>query len=178
MTCFARSPGTAHRWFLRLALSAAAVSGNAFTIALFESGMLMNFGPFPVHEAEIVFKSALSYVMVNLNPIIEGHLLALPQRRAQYLRDLTLDERIDLFRTADIVAHAMKRLLAVPALEVTCQDGPIAGQTVPHVHLHILPRKIPTDWTSGVRRQAFEIRAELAQKYAAAVRDYLAGATD
>jgi diadenosine tetraphosphate (Ap4A) HIT family hydrolase len=72
----------------------------------------------------------------------------------------------------------MKRFLGTEALEVTCQDGPIAGQTVPHVHLHILPRRFPTDWTKGVRRQAAEIRAQLAQKYGAAIRDYLAGMMD
>jgi bis(5'-adenosyl)-triphosphatase len=78
-------------------------------------------------------------------------------------------ERRDLFETARFVMRAMKDFLKTEAIQVTLQDGPSAGQTVSHVHMHVIPRHMPTVWNPSVM-QSDELRNELAAKYAEVLR--------
>jgi bis(5'-adenosyl)-triphosphatase len=73
-----------------------------------------------------------------------GHVLVIPARPVLRLHDLSPAEVADLFLSARRVGAAVAGLVlpAVPlaALTVTVQDGPAAGQTVPQVHVHVIPR--------------------------------------
>ena len=106
----------------------------------------MNFGPYFIPEANIVYQTKLSFVFTNLRPAAEGHLLVSPKRVIQYFHDLTNEEKLDLIQTAELSSKIMKKYLNTEAIAVTVQDGPAAGQTVPHLHFHIIPRHIPTQW--------------------------------
>jgi bis(5'-adenosyl)-triphosphatase len=55
--------------------------------------------------------------------------------------DLTSEEVSDLWLTAKYVGQKLEPFYNASSLTFTIQDGPKAGQTVPHVHVHILPRK-------------------------------------
>jgi bis(5'-adenosyl)-triphosphatase len=55
--------------------------------------------------------------------------------------DLTADETSDLWLTAQKVGSKLETFHNASSLTLAIQDGPQAGQTVPHVHIHILPRK-------------------------------------
>ncbi len=61
------------------------------------------------------------------------------QRR---LSDLTRDEVSDLFNTVARIQRTLKRLYKADAFNVAVQDGEAAGQSVPHVHCHVIPRKV------------------------------------
>ena len=56
------------------------------------------------------------------------------------LSDLTKDEISDLFLTVTRVQRTLKRVYKAEAFNVAVQDGEIAGQSVPHVHCHVIPR--------------------------------------
>ena len=56
------------------------------------------------------------------------------------MSDLDPDEYIDLWRTVRSVQDALKRQYKCDSFNVAVQDGSAAGQSVPHVHVHILPR--------------------------------------
>lgn len=64
-----------------------------------------------------------------------------PKREAKRLSDLTVDESVDLFHTAMKVQGMLERVHCATATTVTVQDGEDAGQTVKHVHCHVMPRK-------------------------------------
>eukprot|EP00397_Hematodinium_sp_SG-2012_P066649 GEMP01100631.1.p1 GENE.GEMP01100631.1~~GEMP01100631.1.p1 ORF type:complete len:161 (+),score=39.29 GEMP01100631.1:91-573(+) len=98
------------------------------------------FGPYPIAASSIFHESKLSYAFVNLKPICCGHVLVSPQRVTARLQDLNPDEVQDLFTTVQAVGRALTRTHAATSLTVSVQDGPEAGQTVPHVHVHVMAR--------------------------------------
>jgi bis(5'-adenosyl)-triphosphatase len=102
----------------------------------------LKFGPFNV--ASQVFHtspSRLSYALVNLKPLLPGHVLVCPTRCVPRLSQLSIEETADLFVTVKHVSRTVERVFHATSLNVAVQDGADAGQSVPHVHVHIIPRK-------------------------------------
>ena len=82
--------------------------------------------------------------MVNLRPIVPGHVLVVSRRVTPRLSQLTDTEYTDLWHTVRIVQHLLvqqKHDSTRAAFNVAVQDGSAAGQSVPHVHVHLLPRR-------------------------------------
>ncbi|KAJ3217049.1 hypothetical protein HDU67_008607 [Dinochytrium kinnereticum] len=99
------------------------------------------FGPWPLSSGEIFFTSRLSLGFVNLKPVVPGHVLVIPRRLVKRFGELTTEEVSDLFASAQTIGRVMEREYSGESLTVTVQDGPMAGQTVPHIHVHVMPRK-------------------------------------
>jgi len=57
------------------------------------------------------------------------------------LKDLSAEEVTDLFLTVQKIGKAVETIYQANALNIAIQDGIAAGQSVPHVHTHIIPRK-------------------------------------
>ena len=51
------------------------------------------------------------------------------------------EEHADLFQSVRVVSNVLEKYYSADALNIAIQDGKDAGQSVPHVHVHILPRK-------------------------------------
>lgn len=100
-----------------------------------------SFGGHPVKSSSLFYCSPLSFAFVNRKPVLPGHVLISPLRLAERFGDLTPAEVSDLFQTAQTVSKVIEKHYNSTSLTITVQDGPEAGQTVKHVHLHILPRK-------------------------------------
>jgi bis(5'-adenosyl)-triphosphatase len=105
------------------------------------------FGRFVIPASSIFCRSRLSVSFVNLRPIVPGHVLVMPRRCVPLLDDLTPDEYDDLWRTVREAQRVLRQHYGgAPAdgctlgFNVAVQDGPEAGQSVPHVHVHVLPR--------------------------------------
>ena len=82
-----------------------------------------------------------TFAFVNLKPLLPGHVLVSPLRSVPRLSDLTSTEVCDLFLTVQRVSRMLERVYEASALNVAMQDGVDAGQSVPHVHAHLIPRK-------------------------------------
>ncbi|CAN4128374.1 unnamed protein product [Withania somnifera] len=88
------------------------------------------------------FDVDLPYINANWS----SHLCSFPksmihQREVQRFVELTTDETSDLWLTAQKVGKQLESYHKASSLTFAIQDGPQAGQTVPHVHIHIIPRK-------------------------------------
>lgn len=73
-------------------------------------------------------------------PVSRGHTLIVPRRHIGSLFDLTPEERHDLF---ELMAQCKKLLdtdFSPDGFNIGLNDGSAAGQTVMHVHLHLIPR--------------------------------------
>ncbi len=104
------------------------------------AGMSTFFGPHVIRASEVFFITKLSTAFVNLRPIVPGHILVIPTRVVRRFRDMTTDEVSDLFATVQHVGRVIEPIYGASSLTIALQDGPDAGQSVPHVHVHVLPR--------------------------------------
>lgn len=102
---------------------------------------MQHFGPHRLHSQHIFLKTALSMAFVNLRPVVPGHVLVAPLRPVRRLAEMTVEETQDLWLTVRRICPALQQLHGANSLTVSVQDGADAGQTVPHVHVHMLPRR-------------------------------------
>lgn len=124
----------------------------------------MQFSTFPVPEQFIIYKTDNIFVFTNLKPVLEGHVLVVPIRVVQRLHDLSDSERAEFFTVLELTKCVMKDIVGTEAVQVTLQDGPAGGQTVPHMHAHVIPRRLPTTWTIP-SQQPDDIRAQVSARY-------------
>ncbi|GMG98182.1 hypothetical protein Nepgr_000022 [Nepenthes gracilis] len=128
------------------------------------------FGPYKIDQKEVFYFTDLSYAMVNLRPLLPGHILhaciaVTILHEVKRFVDLTAAETSDLWLTAQKVASRLEHYHEASSVTFTIQDGPQAGQTVPHVHIHILPRKAGDFEKNDEIYDAIDLKEkELAQK--------------
>lgn len=100
----------------------------------------MLFGRFKIPGSHVFFKSQHSFGFVNLRPIVPGHVLISSKRVVPRLSDLNDEEYSDLWSTVRATQATLEKKYGPSAFNVAVQDGVSSGQSVPHVHVHILPR--------------------------------------
>lgn len=97
----------------------------------------------------------------NISPILEGHSLIIPVKHYESLFEMTEDEISSFFSFARKVTAFLCEIYEADAWDWSLQEGEEAGQSVKHLHLHIIPRK-PSDlkegeeWYQKLRQQQFE----------------------
>jgi len=111
------------------------------TVIPIDSHSEYQFGPYVVKSSCAFYRTGLSIAFVNRKPVLPGHILVCPIRVVEHLSDLNASETADLFLAVQSVAEVVKKHYSVTSLTIAVQDGPDAGQTVKHVHVHVLPRK-------------------------------------
>lgn len=99
----------------------------------------MNFAHINIPLDHVIYKSSLSYCFVNIKPFLQFHLLVSPIRIVERLNDLTENEGVDIFSTIRKIIEKLDIL--GEAWTISLQDGCFAGQTIPHLHFHLIPRR-------------------------------------
>lgn len=95
----------------------------------------------------VIYENDLVRAFPTNIPITLGHTLIVPQRCVRTLSGLTQAEVIAISRLAKRIQKALREFFGAKAFNMCWNEGRIAGQTVPHFHLHIIPRK---DGDSGL----------------------------
>ncbi|XP_049852614.1 uncharacterized protein LOC126332781 isoform X2 [Schistocerca gregaria] len=103
------------------------------------------FAQHPLHPSQLFYKSSYSLAFVNIKPVVPGHVLVIPKRRVRRFYELTKDELFDFSLSCQRVAKALEEYYGVRSMSLVIQDGVDAGQTVDHLHMHIMPRR-PNDF--------------------------------
>ena len=101
----------------------------------------LRFGEHIIKASVVFFRSKLSYGFVNRKPVVPGHVLVAPLRIVNRFCDLSEDEVADIFLSTQKISTVIEREFEATSLTIAIQDGADAGQTVPHFHVHILPRR-------------------------------------
>ncbi len=82
----------------------------------------------------------LAIAFMDLGQVNPGHVLVASKRHAANFYELTPDEAGAVMRMAQRVALAARRAFNPPGLMLLQANGAVAGQTVGHFHIHVLPR--------------------------------------
>jgi histidine triad (HIT) family protein len=88
----------------------------------------------------VVYEGTDVFALVPLRPAALGHTLAIPRRHVPDLFGLDAAEAVPLTEAVLLVAHAIRRSLRPDGLNVITSAGAAATQTVPHLHVHLVPR--------------------------------------
>ncbi|HEY4114390.1 MAG TPA: HIT family protein, partial [Rhizomicrobium sp.] len=88
-----------------------------------------------------IYEDEHTLSFMDIMPSIEGHTLVIPKEPAEEIFDLSPDGAAAVMRTTQKVATAVKRGLNCTGVMLVQLNGSAAGQSIPHVHFHILPRE-------------------------------------
>jgi len=97
--------------------------------------------PFCYLPAErFVLQSEHAVVIRDGFPVSPGHTLIIPRRHVASFFDVTDAERADLMSLLTAARDDLERQLHPAGFNIGINDGAAAGQTVPHLHMHLIPR--------------------------------------
>lgn len=90
-------------------------------------------------SANIVFEDAVSVCFLDRRPLFPGHCLLVPREHYETLMDLPSPLIGPLFGNAQLIARAMEQGLPADGSLVAINNR--VSQSVPHAHIHIIPRQ-------------------------------------
>ncbi|MEF8853823.1 MAG: HIT family protein [Haloarculaceae archaeon] len=87
-----------------------------------------------------VYEDDTALAFLDANPLASGHTLVVPKSHHERLQDLPDEEASWLYKVAHKLTEAVEGGVDADATTVAINNGEAAGQEVPHVHCHLVPR--------------------------------------
>ncbi|MCB1745024.1 MAG: HIT family protein [Gammaproteobacteria bacterium] len=87
-----------------------------------------------------LYEDEHSLAFMDINPANQGHALAIPKRHSENLFTIDPEDLAHTAQAAQRVAIAIHKSLAPAGINLVQANGPAAGQSVFHFHMHIMPR--------------------------------------
>jgi histidine triad (HIT) family protein len=81
-----------------------------------------------------------AYAFLDVNPLAPGHTLVIPKTHHERVGDMPPAVAGATFELVNEVTPAVEAAVDAPASTVAVNNGELAGQEVPHVHFHVVPR--------------------------------------
>jgi len=94
----------------------------------------------PFCEYDPVIDGTLVYVRYDIYPVSKGHCLVMPKRHVETWFDLNKEEQAEAFELIDQVKARLDKEYAPDGYNIGFNCGEAAGQTIPHAHIHVIPR--------------------------------------
>ena len=112
----------------------------------------------PKIRDHIFSESGAMMAIYNIAPILPGHSMIVPKRHVESIFKLNDEELVDLFRFSREITHLLMNVFGADGFDWSLQESEAAGQSVSHLHLHIIPRqtgdlKQPGDWYAMLEKQ-------------------------
>jgi len=92
------------------------------------------------HPDSVLLENDLAYVIRDSNPVNPGHLLIIPKRHVADFFLTTEAEKAAMLLLLDMAKRHLNDKHAPAGYNIGINVGETAGQTIPHVHLHLIPR--------------------------------------
>jgi histidine triad (HIT) family protein len=108
-------------------------------------------GEIPAHK---VYEDAHTFAFMDVMPQSDGHTLVIPKVAAENLFDLPPEALSATILTTQLVARAVKKAFDPPGVMLVQLNGAGAGQSVFHIHFHIVPRYAGIDLRFHAREMA------------------------
>ena len=90
--------------------------------------------------AAIVYEDDACVGFLDINPVNNGHVLIVPKQHSQGSHDADPNVLAHLMQIAQKVAKAVLQVTGDPAYNIVQNNGSEAGQVIPHLHFHLIPR--------------------------------------
>ena len=103
-------------------------------------------------SAKILNETTHSISFLDAFPLAKGHVLVIPKNHHQKIQDMSKEENTDLFSLVHTMLSSVDSMTG--ATLVAAHNGKNAGQEVPHVHVHLVPRSI--DDSAGAIHSMFD----------------------
>jgi len=87
-----------------------------------------------------VYEDSSSFAFLDINPRNPGHTLVIPKRHAQDIFSIGERDAQELMKAIRKVAIGVRKATGAGGISITQSNGQMAGQVVPHVHFHVIPR--------------------------------------
>ncbi|WP_297536452.1 HIT family protein [Thermococcus sp.] len=91
-------------------------------------------------RGQLLYENDLIRILLDAYPANRGHLLVVPRRHVERWEELTWEEKLALIWSMELAMEVLRETLKPDAFNVGMNLGREAGQTVPHLHLHVIPR--------------------------------------
>ncbi|MBU0717006.1 MAG: HIT family protein [Planctomycetes bacterium] len=103
--------------------------------------------------ASVVFENEGVLAFLDVGPLSEGHVLVIPRQHYERVVDMPGPALAEIAIALPKLGRALLKVTKVQAFNVLVNNGEVAGQVVPHVHFHLIPR-LPGDglgyrWNAG-----------------------------
>lgn len=96
----------------------------------------------PEIKNRTIVSTLYSFAFPTNIPIVPGHTLCCPKRCVLTLDELTSEEFLDLFDLISKIKKSLIKTFKAEGFNIAYNERNVAGQNVPHLHIHILPRKL------------------------------------
>jgi len=91
------------------------------------------------HPAQVVFEDDVSVGFLDARPLFPGHCLLTPRRHYEVLAELPKDLIGPLFHNAQLMSQAVEAAMKAEGSFIAVNNR--VSQSVPHLHIHIVPRR-------------------------------------
>lgn len=88
----------------------------------------------------MIYEDGHAFAILDIMPRAPGHTMVIPRKHSVNLLDLPVEEIGPVFEAVQKVAARIKEVLNPDGFTIGINHGGVSGQTVPHLHIHILPR--------------------------------------
>lgn len=88
-----------------------------------------------------IYEDDAVFAFLDINPASEGHTLVAPKKHFSRFTDMNAGEVCSLFEVAREITAAVEKSSLAEGSNIGINNGEAAGQEVPHVHVHVIPRR-------------------------------------
>lgn len=124
-------------------------------------------------DANIIYEDDNFIAFLDAFPVVKGHTLVVPKKRIENIFDLDDETANDYMKVIRNVSKAVRDTFNPEGLNVVQNNGEFAGQSVFHIHFHILPRYKDEHDGFGYKWEDIEFTKEEREQFAEAIKSKL-----
>lgn len=101
----------------------------------------------------VIFESTYFLAILDRFPVSEGHALLISKQHLGSFFSLPIEQREDVLFALEQLKNVIQEKFSPDGFNIGVNDGSVAGQTIPHLHIHLIPRYIGdmADPRGGIR---------------------------
>lgn len=93
-----------------------------------------------INKEKIIYETSCWFAMFDEYPVNQGHVLLIPKRHVESVFELNEEEKTTLVDSIKDIESLLIRFFDIDGFNIGINQGKAAGQTINHLHIHIIPR--------------------------------------